>query len=263
MGRAIADTLTALSLDVCGVIASYVCWKQESRYTSPHCRVGIESRLCRGLLESLCVNGIDSKVQHYIHGIVRMTTSTDPLVALLPLLGGFDTVMEANSETGRWAVYVAALVQLLCADSYDAYPSSPLGENDPSASRLHYINRCCAVFRAAGRCHVCSDAATSRYDAGSDVRCDAGTAVRCADRRCIHSSGSRQPPSVSQWLLAYSSYCCCSRPHIRFYRRQPHVIVATPGRLIDHVSKNSLSLGSVRMLVMEIDNHDVCVKQVC
>ncbi len=41
------------------------------------------------------------------------------------------------------------------------------------------------------------------------------------------------------------------RPQIQALRRDPHVIVATPGRLNDHLEQKTLSLANVRMLVLD------------
>jgi len=40
-------------------------------------------------------------------------------------------------------------------------------------------------------------------------------------------------------------------PQLEAFRRRPDVLVATPGRLLDHVDRRSLSLGSIRILVLD------------
>lgn len=45
------------------------------------------------------------------------------------------------------------------------------------------------------------------------------------------------------------------RPQIDALRRNPNVIIATPGRLIDHLNQKTLTLGDVRMLVLDEADH--------
>jgi ATP-dependent RNA helicase RhlE len=40
-------------------------------------------------------------------------------------------------------------------------------------------------------------------------------------------------------------------PQINALRRQPSIVVATPGRLVDHLDRGTLSLGTVRILVLD------------
>ena len=40
-------------------------------------------------------------------------------------------------------------------------------------------------------------------------------------------------------------------PQLEALRRRPDVVVATPGRLLDHLDRRSLSLGSIRILVLD------------
>ncbi|MFA6422238.1 MAG: DEAD/DEAH box helicase [Candidatus Buchananbacteria bacterium] len=43
----------------------------------------------------------------------------------------------------------------------------------------------------------------------------------------------------------------CSRQQLQNLRRNPHIIVSTPGRLLDHLEKKNLSLSNVKVMVLD------------
>ena len=134
------------------------------------------------------------------------------------VLAGRDLLASAQTGTGKTAAFVLPILQLLNASRPEPRPQSP-GQR-----------------RARGA-------------TGLPIRCLVLTPTRelaLQIEECVRNYGSERPIR-STTIYGGVGF----QPQVSALRAGPEIVVATPGRLLDHAGQGTIDLGSVEILVLD------------
>jgi ATP-dependent RNA helicase RhlE len=134
------------------------------------------------------------------------------------VLAGRDLLAGAQTGTGKTAAFVLPILQLLNA----------------STPAVKYI--------PAGK-------ARRRGETGLPIRCLVLTPTRelaLQIEECVRTYGA-QRPIMSTTIYGGVGF----QPQVRALKNGPEIVVATPGRLLDHAGQGTIDLSSVEILVLD------------
>jgi ATP-dependent RNA helicase RhlE len=151
----------------------------------------------------------------------------------IPLvLAGRDVLAAAQTGTGKTAAFVLPILQMLTA-------GRPVPETPPMAPPAH-------LYRDKRHNHGRVD---PRNATRSPIRVLVLTPTRelaLQVEESVRTYGARHPIR-STTIYGGVGY----DPQVRNLRAGPEIVVATPGRLLDHVEQRTIDLGLVEILVLD------------
>jgi ATP-dependent RNA helicase RhlE len=134
------------------------------------------------------------------------------------VLAGRDLLSSAQTGTGKTAAFVLPILQLLHASRVAPRPASP-GRSLPRGATGQPIR--CLVLTPTRELALQVEESVRTYGAGRPIR-----------STTIYGGVGFQP-------------------QVNALRGGPEIVVATPGRLLDHAGQGTIDLGSVEILVLD------------